>query len=239
MDQLSPLSGLLDFLWPPRCASCGSGAPRAPLCGACHRALGSSTGELPEKIDVCVTAVPYSGHALRWLQAFKYPARGLAGLDPTPIAVVCQLIRDAAMRAPGPDPHLVIPVPLHRRRLRTRGFNPATTLAREVVRARGGTLATHALTRTRDTPSQTGLGRSARRRNVAGAFHCGRLEGDVVWLIDDVVTTGATLAECARRLRHNGAKRVLAICVAQTPRDFSRPRVTQTWIWISEVLNQR
>ncbi len=164
-----------------------------------------------------MAAVPYTGHALRWLQAFKYPARGLAGLDPTPIAVACQLIRDAALRASGPDPHLVLPVPLHRRRLRERGFNPATTLAREVVRVRGGTLATRVLTRTRDTPSQTGLGRIARRRNVAGAFHCGRLAGRLVWLVDDVVTTGATLAECARSLRCSGAKRVLAICLAQTP----------------------
>ncbi|HEX5066782.1 MAG TPA: ComF family protein, partial [Myxococcota bacterium] len=76
-----------------------------------------------------------------------------------------------------------------------------------------------ALTRVRDTPSQTGLGRAGRRANVRGAFRVSA-RSDLpacVWLVDDVVTTGATLEECARVLRAAGAQRVLALCAARTP----------------------
>ena len=71
----------------------------------------------------------------------------------------------------------------------------------------------------RDTPSQTGLDRRARRANVRGAFRVRerRAPASVVWLVDDVVTTGSTLAECARTLRRAGAQRVVAICIARTP----------------------
>jgi predicted amidophosphoribosyltransferase len=75
-----------------------------------------------------------------------------------------------------------------------------------------------ALARVRDTPSQTGLDRRARRRNVAGAF---RLRTHAlprrVWLVDDVVTTGATLEAAARELRRGGATSVTALCAARTP----------------------
>ncbi len=76
---------------------------------------------------------------------------------------------------------------------------------------------TRALRRLRDTPSQTGLDRRERRRNVAGAFRCRRRVARVVWLVDDVVTTGATLSECARVLRRSGARRVVGLCAARTP----------------------
>jgi len=73
----------------------------------------------------------------------------------------------------------------------------------------------------RDTPSQTGLDRRARARNVAGAFRVrrGARIPSRVWLVDDVVTTGATLREAARALRHAGARRIVAICVARTLRN--------------------
>ena len=76
-----------------------------------------------------------------------------------------------------------------------------------------------ALLRIRDTPSQTGQGRSARRRNVAGCFAAGPRGAvpESVWLVDDVVTTGATLGEAARTLRRAGARRVAALCLARTP----------------------
>jgi ComF family protein len=112
----------------------------------------------------------------------------------------------------------VIPVPLHPRRLRERGFNQAALLARGIARSWGVHVAARALQRVRDTPSQTGLGRRARRRNLAGAFQC-RLASplpDRVWLVDDVVTTGSTLEEAARVLRRGGARHIAGVCAART-----------------------
>jgi predicted amidophosphoribosyltransferase len=76
-----------------------------------------------------------------------------------------------------------------------------------------------ALIRIRDTPSQTGLDRRARRRNVAGAFRArGELEGITrVWLVDDVVTTGSTTAAAAQALRQRGVRSVTVVCAARTP----------------------
>jgi ComF family protein len=148
---------------------------------------------------------------------FKYPAPGILGLDPAPQALLRRLVAEAAARAPE-TADLVVPVPLHARRLRERGFNPAALLARPLARARGVPFDALALARVRDTPSQTGLDRRARRRNVAGAF---RLRTHAlprrVWLVDDVVTTGATLEAAARELRRGGATSVTALCAARTP----------------------
>jgi ComF family protein len=151
------------------------------------------------------------------VRRFKYASPGLAGLDPAAEAVARLLVREAAARVPGPAPDALVPVPLHPARIRSRGFAPAAILARVAARALGAP-AVAGLQRVRDTPSQTGLDRPGRRRNVAGAFAPGRAApGPTVWLVDDVVTTGATLGEAARALRAAGARRVAAICLARTP----------------------
>ena len=128
-----------------------------------------------------------------------------------------QLAREVAALAPGPPPDLVAPVPLHPQRLRARGFNPAALAAREVARRCGARMDTTVLERLRDTPSQTGLGRRARRANVRGAFACAKTPPRCVWLVDDVVTTGSTLAEAARALRRRGARRLVGVALAATP----------------------
>jgi predicted amidophosphoribosyltransferase len=79
------------------------------------------------------------------------------------------------------------------------------------------------LARLRDTPSQTGLSRRARRRNVRGAFRALGPAPARVWLVDDVVTTGATLWEAARVLRRAGAREVVALCAARTPAPDGAP----------------
>ncbi len=214
------LSGLLDLLLPRCCALCGAPS-EAALCPRCDRGLprppGGAAAPGAGPLDASFAAASYEGDALRLLQRFKYPRPGLSGLDPGATAAARALIREAAAAAPAP--HLVVPVPLHPRRLRARGFNPAAVLARAAARARGARCDPVALVRVRDTPSQTGLSRSARRANVRGAFRArprARIPARV-WLVDDVVTTGSTLREAARALRRAGAREVVAVCAARTP----------------------
>lgn len=174
-------------------------------------------------LAACLAAAPYAGPVEDFVHRFKYPRPGLLGLDPGPRAVASVLVREAAALAPH-SAEIVVPVPLHPARLRQRGFNPATLLARSLARAHGLALAPRGLERVRDTASQTGLDRRARALNVAGAFRARRGERIParVWLVDDVVTTGSTLAEAARALRRAGARRVVALCAARTLLEFTR-----------------
>ena len=127
-----------------------------------------------------------------------------------------RLLGDLLAAAMGPDPQrLLLPVPLHPARLRDRGFNQSLELARRVARAGGGRLLPDLAQRIRATPSQTGLDARARRGNLRGAFRVpGRLSGQIT-LIDDVMTTGATVDALARALRHAGAERVQVWVVAR------------------------
>ncbi len=165
-----------------------------------------------------MAAAPFEGVFAEWLRRFKYPAPGLAGLDPSAEAVAGALIRRAAALAPGPPPQAVVAVPPHPRRLRARGFHAAGVLAAIAARAVGAPARPDGLVRRRDTPSQTGLSRRARRRNVAGAFAAGRRPLPArIWLVDDVTTTGATLAAAAHAARRAGAREVVGVCAARTP----------------------
>jgi ComF family protein len=112
----------------------------------------------------------------------------------------------------------VLPVPLAPARLRARGFNQALEIARHVARATGTRLEPGLAERSRDTASQAELPHAERARNVRGAFRSMRaLEGAVVALVDDVMTTGATLDELAATLKRAGAARVVNWVVARTP----------------------
>lgn len=193
-----------------RPGSDGEARPWGALCAGCAFELSPLTA--------CVAAVEFSGDVANWIHRFKYPRPGLAGLDPAPRSVVNALVGEAAGRVAGPVPGLVVPVPLHPSRLRSRGFNPAMLLARAVARQYGLSVDPVALRRTRATQSQTGLDRAARRDNVRSAFRTRRRwrAPDCVWLVDDVVTTGSTLSECAYVLRRAGAEIVVGICAART-----------------------
>jgi ComF family protein len=106
-----------------------------------------------------------------------------------------------------------VPIPLHRRRERDRGYNQATLLASRL----GLSLDINLLRRARPTPSQTGLSRYQRRINVRGAFECrGPVRGNFL-IVDDVLTTGATIGEAARALRRAGATRVEVLTVTRVP----------------------
>jgi ComF family protein len=122
--------------------------------------------------------------------------------------------RLAALAVDAPD--LVVPVPLHASRRRTRTYDQALYLAQRLAGLRGWTLAPGVLVRARATRRQVDQHRDARVTNVAGAFRvAGNVSGRHVLLVDDVVTTGATVAECARILKEAGARRVEVIAVAR------------------------
>jgi ComF family protein len=116
-------------------------------------------------------------------------------------------------------PEVVVPVPLHRARLRQRGYNQALELARPLARALGVPLRHDLLARTRSTAAQSELDAPTRRRNVRGAFvMCAEAPPPAhVAVLDDVMTTGATLAECARVLKRAGVARVDVWALARAP----------------------
>jgi ComF family protein len=113
---------------------------------------------------------------------------------------------------------LILPVPLSNERLRGRGYNQAVELARPLARAARARVDVSVLTRTRDTAAQAELPWAERVKNVRGAFHCAHALPDAsVAVVDDVMTTGATLNEIAATLKRAGAARVVNWVVARTP----------------------
>src|SRR5262249_8574446 len=117
---------------------------------------------------------------------------------------------------------VMVPVPLHARKLRQRGFNQSEMIARAALKNIGGSrllLHEEMLERTRETQTQTGLTRHQRRENIRGAFAVTKpedVQGREVLLVDDVFTTGTTVSECARVLRRAGASKVWVATVART-----------------------
>ncbi|MEM6673185.1 MAG: ComF family protein [Planctomycetota bacterium] len=227
----------LDALWPRRCWLCGTSAEGAaceehaiavglagPRCGRCSVALppGVRSGELcrgcrrraPPFASVSA-AVDYRDSAVRpWLLAFKHGGRfDLA----VPLAdLVVRSLAESGRDRPGPVDRLV-PVPLHPARRLERGFDQAARLAVQLERRGLGVLAPH-LARTRATEPQGAPTAPGRRANVEGAFRCiGRpaVGTGTVWLVDDVLASGATAAACARVLRRSGVERVRVLVVAR------------------------
>jgi ComF family protein len=181
----------------PLCPRCALESPRGELCGRC-------LSQAPA-YDATQAALAYEFPADALVQALKF--RGELALAPLLAALLAERVR-----AQGVD--MVVPVPLSAERLRRRGYNQAVEIARHVP---GGRLELALCERTRDAPPQTELPYDARQRNVRGAFRCTRsLDGATVAVVDDVMTTGATLDEIARTLKGAGAQRVVNWVVART-----------------------
>lgn len=229
---LPPSAHWLAWL-PAACLLCQ--APLAPdqaLCAACcdelprvrspcpHCGLPSSGGLLacgtcqkkPPRWDACIGGLAYAGNVPGLVHRFKDGRERLAGRVLTE-----QLLMRLQERPPeSPWPDALLPVPLHRYRLWRRGFNPARDIANRLGKALGLAVEDRLLQRQRPTPHQQGLSAAARRRNLRAAF---TLRGDVpasVALVDDVVTTGSTVAEISRLLKRRGVQRVEVWCLART-----------------------
>lgn len=193
---------------PPRPAGGRDALPAAPglRCGRCLRR--------PPPLDATVAALAYRFPLDRLLPRFKFHGDLAAG------RLLAQLMAAglAERLAGAPPPGALVPVPLHPARLRQRGYDQALELARPVAASLGLALRADVLHRVRATGAQTTLGAADRRGNVRGAFmaRAGALPAHVA-LLDDVMTTGATLADCARALRRAGVRRVDAWVLARAP----------------------
>lgn len=204
-------------LVPDACLLCDAPAAAvANLCPGCARDL----TPLPQHEQSRIVAFDYRMPVSSLIQRMKFDACLPAA------RTLGTLLADAIAGADPLLPDAILPVPLHAHRLRQRGFNQALELARPVSRRLDRPLLIRACTRTRATRPQTLLeGLAERRRNLAGAFHIERPLDDFacVAIVDDVVTTGATVQELARALRCAGVKRVLVwACAGRAASRFRR-----------------
>jgi ComF family protein len=192
-------------LGPPACVRCGLPltAAAVEVCGAC--ALD------PPAWDWARAAAEYEGVARDALHALKFRGRrAVAG----PLAAL--LLEQWQPMLAAADIDALVPVPLARARERERGFNQAALVAERLAGTLGVPLRPRWLVRCRSTQPQSDLGAAERRANVRGAFAADTaVAGRHVVIVDDVLTTGATAAECARILRLAGVRRVGVLAVAR------------------------
>ncbi|MFH1954594.1 MAG: ComF family protein [Pseudomonadota bacterium] len=243
------ISALADIIYPPRCPICKEflhkgrsirdGDPlsfcptctadfrpiTSPLCPICGT-LFSSTLEEDHPCEDCLRKRPfyeaawapyrYEGATLNAIHQLKYGAKSFLAdfLGP-------RLSRFTENRFKVPGPLLTMPVPLHPKRLRERGFNQSLLLARHVAKGLQIDLDFLSLRRIRYTMPQTSLAKKKRQENVRGAFQLKRPEavrGKTILLVDDVATTGNTLNECAVALKRAGSKKIYCVTLARAVR---------------------
>jgi ComF family protein len=236
------LTALLDVLLPPLCHICHDFIPNAgtlhicticrerlplvasPFCPTCgipfvgvggnHRCGACLTN--PPHFDAARAPFLYEGAVRELIHSFKYNRRTYlrSPLARMSLDGLSEFIVENA-------PHCVVPVPLHRSRLRQRGFNQAVLLGAVLSRHFALPLLVDVLVRTRQTEPQIELAAVERRLNVKGAFAVARpdlVAGKRILLLDDVMTTGSTMDECAKELKKAGADVVIAATVARTAR---------------------
>ncbi len=207
-------STLASLLAPPLCWGCRGPAGRTgPLCRACSGELTRLPPDLVPASGVpAFAAVAYEGPARELVRALKF--RAALGIAPAMAAAIVAGAPEGLLL----DGSVLVPVPLHPRRARGRGFNQAGVLA-EAVAFRTGLAVVPLLRRGGSSGSQVGRGRGERALALRGsmAVRDGVPAPPRAVLVDDVVTTGATLAGCAGALRQAGCREVLGVAYARTP----------------------
>ena len=231
------LAPVVDLVFPPRCPLCGEGLaaqvglcaacwgelaiPGEPSCASCQRPLadgvvdGSTCAVCladPPRHDGIAAGTLYNEASRKLVLAFKHGHR---------IALAPMLARLVAAKLPDEvgEGWIAVPVPLHRWRLWSRGFNQSALLGREIAALRGCRLLVDGLVRTRRTPPLGGLGKKARARMLSGAIavnpsRASGIKGARIVLVDDVLTSGATTDACVRALKRAGASEVAIACFA-------------------------
>ncbi len=223
------------LLYPSVCLICGTpGGPEMDICTPCREELpynhhccrrcalplpSSSSGSIcgacssnRPLFDRCLSPFIYQSPIDNLVTGFKFRDQFPNG------RLLARLFGDFLETRLSTPPELILPVPLHRSRLRQRGFNQALELARPLARRFAIPFQPHLLTRCKKTASQADLSQRARGLNVRNAFSLVRpLQGTHLAVLDDVVTTGATAAELTRLLKQAGARRVEIWAVARTP----------------------
>ena len=217
-----PLGALLDLLFPPRCVFCRRLLHRGEegICPRCQQelpwALGAEAEQTGEFFSLCASPLWYQDQVRASFHRYKF--KGVRGYSRTYGRLVAQCVQDhLAGRY-----DLITWVPLSRARLRQRGYDQAMLLASAAALALDD-VAAETLCKVRDTEAQSGLGKNdaSRRANVLSADQVtdpALVEGRRVLLIDDIVTTGSTLSECARVLRTAGATDVVCAALARSRR---------------------
>src|SRR5262245_23353327 len=231
------LDPLLAVVFPSSCPSCAKPVDhpsRGPLCGPCWRSLPRHREDglcrcgfpLAPGLGACGrcrrgltpfeaggSLGPYEGSLRTLVHELKYRGRRrIAG------RLAVELLAAPRIRELLEGDVVLVPVPLHPRKRRERGFNQSELVAAEIASRTGRPLAPRALVRRKDTAPQSDLSAAERRRNVDGAFAVrerARVAGRVVVLVDDVWTTGATARACARILREAGAAQVRLLSLAR------------------------
>lgn len=227
-----------DLVFPPHCPACGGALesaradgicpacsrdlplPEAPPCPGCGAALAGSAATFcracrgRHAMDELVFAAAYAGSARELVHRFKYGADFAAG------RFLARLLAERVERVFPGRVDLIVPVPLHRRRLAARGFNQAALLARELSRLLAVPAGVSTLARRRPTRELAGLGPAERARELHEAFRVRRpIPGGAcrVLVVDDVLTTGATAEGCSRALKAAGAGWVGVAVAARVP----------------------
>ena len=194
----------LDLRAGPCCLRCGSARPLpTPVCDACP--------DWPKRLVVARAAAPHVGTARALVHALKY-RRALAAAQP-----LAHMVVGAARQLRLPAGVIVVPIPLHRARQRARGFNQAEEIARVVARELGYPLRSRWLRRIRDGAPSIVRTVAGRRRAVRGAFRAApQVRKCAVLLIDDVLTTGATVGSAARALARKGVGDVYVVTATRS-----------------------